>query len=212
MLNKSHLDKPSGAGTVTDVTGTAPIVSSGGATPAISIPAATTLVPGHATITQITKLDGIEAGATKYPDTGEQAFLDADHTKLDGIEASAVALPTIKADADIASAISLKHTQGSDTALGAVGTKDPPIDADKALYRDSVASDALVTSTWTQIKAFLKTYFDTPYELDVNGDIMPKVFGLFEFDIDGDLRPAIDGVADQYYELDGSNDIMPKAA
>ena len=117
MLNKSHLDKPSGAGTVTDVTGTAPIVSSGGATPAISIPAATTLVPGHATITQITKLDGIEAGATKYPDTGEQAFLDADHTKLDGIEASAVALPTIKADADIASAVSLKHTQNTDTDL-----------------------------------------------------------------------------------------------
>ncbi|MCK4714828.1 MAG: hypothetical protein KAT35_04580, partial [Candidatus Aenigmarchaeota archaeon] len=35
------------------------------------------------------KLDGIEAGATVYPDTGEQAFLDADHTKLDGVEAGA---------------------------------------------------------------------------------------------------------------------------
>lgn len=60
------------------------------------------------------------------------------------------------------------HTQGTDTALGAVGTKNPPIDADKALYRDSVASDALVTSTWTQIKAFLKTYFDTLYNLYVH--------------------------------------------
>ena len=56
-----------------------------------------------------------------------------------------------------------QHTQGTDTALGAVGTKNPPIDADKALYRDSAASDTLVTSTWTQIKAFLKTYFDTLY-------------------------------------------------
>jgi hypothetical protein len=55
------------------------------------------------------------------------------------------------------------HTQGTDTALGAVGTKNPPIDADKALYRDSESSDALKTSTWTQIKAFLKTYFDTLY-------------------------------------------------
>lgn len=36
-----------------------------------------------------TKLDGIEAGATVYPDTGEQVFLDADHTKLDGIAAGA---------------------------------------------------------------------------------------------------------------------------
>ena len=64
---------------------------------------------------------------------------------------------------NIASAVSLKHTQGTDTALGAVGTKNPPIDADKALYRDSTASDALVTSTWTQVKAFLKTYFDGVY-------------------------------------------------
>jgi len=55
------------------------------------------------------------------------------------------------------------HTQGTDTALGAVGTKNPPINADKALYRDSTNSDVLVTSTWTQVKAFLKTYFDTLY-------------------------------------------------
>jgi hypothetical protein len=55
------------------------------------------------------------------------------------------------------------HTQGTDTSLGAVGTKNPPIDADKALYRDSTAGDALVTSTWTQIKAFLKAYFDGIY-------------------------------------------------
>ena len=54
-------------------------------------------------------------------------------------------------------AIAKKHTQDSDTALGTVGTKNPPIDTDKAIYRDSAASDALVTSTWTQIKAFLKT-------------------------------------------------------
>ena len=55
------------------------------------------------------------------------------------------------------------HTQGTDTALGALGTKNPPIDADKALYRDSADSDNLKTSTWSQIKAFLKTYFDTLY-------------------------------------------------
>jgi len=70
--------------------------------------------------------------------------------------------------ADVADAIAKKHTQNTDTALGAVGTKNPPIDADKALYRDSTASDALVTSTWTQIKAFLKTYFDTLYNLYVH--------------------------------------------
>jgi hypothetical protein len=41
------------------------------------------------TVSDILTLIGVEAGATKYPDTGEQAFLDADHTKLDGIEAGA---------------------------------------------------------------------------------------------------------------------------
>ena len=46
-----------------------------------------------------TKLDGIETGATKYPDTGEQAFLDADHTKLNGIETGATTDQT-KADID----------------------------------------------------------------------------------------------------------------
>jgi len=50
---------------------------------------ATASIQGHATVAQITKLDAIEAAATKYPDTGEQAFLDADHSKLDGIATGA---------------------------------------------------------------------------------------------------------------------------
>uniref|UniRef100_A0A6M3ID91 Uncharacterized protein n=1 Tax=viral metagenome TaxID=1070528 RepID=A0A6M3ID91_9ZZZZ len=64
---------------------------------------------------------------------------------------------------NVDSAISLKHTAGTDTALGAVGTKNPPIDGDKFLYRDSTAADVLVTSTGTQVKAYLKTYLDTLY-------------------------------------------------
>uniref|UniRef100_A0A6H1ZN78 Putative tail protein n=1 Tax=viral metagenome TaxID=1070528 RepID=A0A6H1ZN78_9ZZZZ len=68
------------------------------------------------------------------------------------------------AHVDVADAITKKHTQGTDTALGALGTKNPPIDADKVIYRDSAAADGLVTSTWAQVKAFLKTYFDTLYE------------------------------------------------
>lgn len=71
--------------------------------------------------------------------------------------------------ANVSDAVAKRHTQGTDTALGAVGTKNPPIDADKVLYRDSTAADVLVTSTWTQVKAFLKTYFDTLYaELSSN--------------------------------------------
>lgn len=49
------------------------------------------------------------------------------------------------------------------TILNTLLTKNPPIDADKVIYRDSTSSDVLVTSTWTQVKAFLKTYFDGLY-------------------------------------------------
>ena len=48
---------------VTSVTGTAPIVSSGGNTPAISISAATTSAAGSMSAVDKTKLDGIAAGA-----------------------------------------------------------------------------------------------------------------------------------------------------
>jgi len=79
-------------------------------------------------------------------------------------DANGLPVDATNTDAEVADAVAKKHTQGTDTALGAVGTKNPPINADKALYRDSTAADALVTSTWTQVKAFLKTYFDTVYD------------------------------------------------
>ncbi len=56
----------SSGGTVTSVTGTAPIVSSGGDAPVISINAATTVLPGSMSAADKTKLDGIAAGATNY--------------------------------------------------------------------------------------------------------------------------------------------------
>ena len=51
-------------GTVTGVTGTAPIISSGGTAPAISISAATTSAAGSMSSADKTKLDGIATGAT----------------------------------------------------------------------------------------------------------------------------------------------------
>jgi hypothetical protein len=53
----------SAAGGVTSVTATAPVVSSGGATPVISMAAATASVNGYMTSTYASKLDGITAGA-----------------------------------------------------------------------------------------------------------------------------------------------------
>jgi hypothetical protein len=59
------------AGGVTSVTGTAPVVSSGGATPAISMAAATASVNGYMTSTYASKLDGIAAGATNVTNTNQ---------------------------------------------------------------------------------------------------------------------------------------------
>ena len=49
------------AGTVTGVTGTAPVVSSGGTTPDISMAAATTSVPGYLTAADWTTFNGKQA-------------------------------------------------------------------------------------------------------------------------------------------------------
>ena len=53
-----------GSGTVTGVTATAPVASSGGTAPVISMAAATASVNGYMTSTYAAKLDGIAAGAT----------------------------------------------------------------------------------------------------------------------------------------------------
>jgi hypothetical protein len=57
-----------GSGTVTSVTGTAPVVSSGGATPAISMAAATTSVNGYLTSTDWTTFNN-KAPAVTYTST-----------------------------------------------------------------------------------------------------------------------------------------------
>ena len=106
-------------------------------------------------------------------------------------------IPSIMiADANLSAAaqdaISKKHSQNTDTALGAVGIKNPPVDADKSLYRDSAASDALVTSTWSQIKAFLKTYFDTIYGADAVPDATETVKGKVELATDAETAIGTD--------------------
>lgn len=53
-------------GAVTDVTGTAPITSTGGAAPAIGITAATTVAAGSMSAADKAKLDGVASGATNY--------------------------------------------------------------------------------------------------------------------------------------------------
>ena len=69
-----------GTGTVTAVTGTLPIVSTGTTAPDISINAATTLVPGSMSAADKTKLDGIAVNANNY------SLPKATSTALGGVE------------------------------------------------------------------------------------------------------------------------------
>jgi hypothetical protein len=80
-------------GTVTGVTGTAPIVSSGGAAPAISITAATTSAAGSMSSADKTKLDGIATSANNY------VLPKATATALGGVEVFDATVQTVAANA-----------------------------------------------------------------------------------------------------------------
>jgi hypothetical protein len=99
-------------------------------------------------------------------------YSTVEQTKLTSIESNAVSLTTVKADTDISSAISLKHAQHSDdettTTIGSLISgaidKNPPVDADVIGLSDSAAGGILRKLSWTNIKATLKSYFDTLYD------------------------------------------------
>jgi len=91
-----------GSGTVTSVTGTAPVVSSGGATPAISMAAATGSVNGYLTSTDWTTFNGKATLPSQTSNTGK--FL-----KTDGTNTSWSALPS--------SLLVLLHSGSSTTSV-----------------------------------------------------------------------------------------------
>jgi hypothetical protein len=149
-------------------------------TPAALTVAASTLVGRKATggivaltATEARTVLNVADGATKYPNTGEQAFADADHSKLDAIEAGATKYPdtgeqaytdaldskldAIEASADVTDAVNVG------VAIHGVDPKSPPVDADKFALIDTEASNVLKTVSGTALKAYLKAYFDTLY-------------------------------------------------
>ena len=85
----------SNLGTVTGVTGTAPIVSSGGTAPAISITAATTGAAGSMSAADKTKLDGIQAGAQVNVSTNLSKSSTATDVSLNSSTGSGVNIGTV---------------------------------------------------------------------------------------------------------------------
>ena len=140
-------------GTVTSVTGTAPIsVATGTSTPAITIAAATTSVPGSMSSADKTKLDGVATGATaNSPDA--TLLARANHT---GTQAASTitGLTTVATDTLWDAAGDLAVGSGADTAarLG-VGTRTQAlvVGASSALEWDANHYNGgnLVTATVT---------------------------------------------------------------
>ena len=96
----------------------------------------------------------------------------ADKTKLDGIEAGA----------DVTDGVNV----GS--AMWGAAAKTTPLDADTMVISDTAASNVIKKVTFTNIKAFLKTYFDTLYSLTGHthaGVYEPVVTPITNATIDG---------------------------
>ena len=127
------------AGTVTSVTGTAPISSTGGATPAISISEATQLAAGSMSSADKTKLDGIATNANNY------TLPKATATALGGVELFSDTVQTVAANSVTATA---SRTYGVQlNAADQLVVNVPWVDTVNAGTVTSVTGTAPISST-----------------------------------------------------------------
>ena len=81
------------------------------------------------------------------------------------------------------------------SSITGVAAKTTPVDADEVGLIDSAAANVLKKLTWTNIKATLKTYFDTLYIGNVSEDATPQLGGdldLVNYEILADTTPGTD--------------------
>jgi len=111
------------------------------------------------------------------------------------------------AGADIEDAVTKKHASGSDnetttsmgTLINGADAKTTPVDADLVPIRDTTGS-LLEKVTWANIKATLKTYFDTLYgESGASNDVLDNLLlNAYRISGIGTLvkRNLVDGIMD----------------
>jgi hypothetical protein len=137
-------------GTVTGVTGTAPITSSGGATPAIGITAATQSAAGSMSAADKAKLDNVAAGATANQ-TDAYLLNRANHTGSQAISTVTNLQSSLDAKLDD-SQLGAANGVASLDAGGKIPTTQLPALAltDVNVVADNAARDALVTTPGVQ--------------------------------------------------------------
>ena len=106
--------------------------------------------------------------------------------------AAALTILNVESGADVTDDVNVAST------IHGVAAKTTPVDADEVGLIDSAAANVLKKLTWTNIKATLKTYFDTLYIGNVSEDSTPQLGGdldLVDHEILVDTTPGTDHTA-----------------
>jgi hypothetical protein len=132
--------------------------------------------------TQASEIDTTDSGVTvqdHIDDNSNPHSVTKTQVGLGNVDnvSEATIIADVKAESDVASAISLKHAASGQFNQATVGEinglsdKATPVDADVTLIEDSASAptpNAKKKLTWANIKATLKTYFDGLYNLYVH--------------------------------------------
>lgn len=116
----------------------------------------------------------ILAAAPASPTEGYTYYNTTDH-KLWYWNGTAWVDVTASADASTLQGQNGAYYLSRDNHTGPSGSKTTPVNADNVVLLDSAASGVAKNLTWANIKATLKTYFDTVYEAKHIGPSVPVV-------------------------------------
>lgn len=151
-----------------------------------------------ATAAELTKLAGIETGADVTDAGNVSPVVSAFAAKNPPIDADSVVI-TDSAAADAPKRVTFTNVKDflktyfdtlydlTSTAIGSLATKTTPIDADWFVISDSAAANVGKKVTGTNLKAYLKTYFDTLYGLLAGGNTWT---GLNDFERNVSVEPT----------------------
>ena len=145
-------------GTVTSVTGTAPVVSSGGATPVISMAAATTSVPGYLTAADWTTFNNKQP-AGSYLTTAVTSLTTSSGLSTNTSATGAVSVTNTGVTSIVAgTGISISGATGAvtvtNTSTGATITDDTTTNATRYILFDDITSGSLTAVNVSSTKLF----------------------------------------------------------